>query len=80
MGRVRRSPFWHLPVWKWVLVLALLAGTFFLANRKPAVPAVKVELLPFTDSPPQWDGSYPYVSVSLINGDSGHISFKSSIS
>jgi YD repeat-containing protein len=40
---------------------------------------VKVELLPFTDSPPAWDGSYPYVVISPISGSSP-VKFKASIS
>jgi YD repeat-containing protein len=40
---------------------------------------VKVELLPFTDSPPAWDGSYPYVVISPVSG-SHPVKFKTSIS
>jgi YD repeat-containing protein len=36
--------------------------------------------LPFTDSPPAWDGAYPYVSISLIDSGSGHFTFKTFIS
>lgn len=31
---------------------------------KPDSPPIKVELLPFTESPPAWDGSYPYLVIS----------------
>jgi YD repeat-containing protein len=40
---------------------------------------VKVELLPFTDSPPEWDGAYPYVVISPISGSSP-FKFETSIS
>lgn len=62
------------------MVLVLLGGAFVFAPRKTAAPPVKVELLPFTDSPPAWDGSYPYVSIVLIDAGSGLASFRSSIS
>jgi YD repeat-containing protein len=68
--------FWHPPLWKWALFVALIAcsaGLFF-APRRP----VKVELLPFADSPPAWDGSYPYVVISSIPG-SNPAKFKTSI-
>jgi YD repeat-containing protein len=38
-----------------------------------------VELLPFTDSPPAWNGSYPYLVISPVDLDSDHVKFKSSI-
>jgi YD repeat-containing protein len=38
-----------------------------------------VELLPFTDSPPAWDGSYPYVVISPVAGSSP-VTFTTSIS
>lgn len=48
--------------WKWgvVAVLVVVAAILW---RWP-VPSAKIELLPFTDSPPAWDGSYPYVVLS----------------
>jgi YD repeat-containing protein len=66
-------------LWKWALALALLACSVFLLLWRPAPRPVKVELLPFTDSPPAWDGSYPYVVISPISG-SGPVKFKTSIS
>lgn len=56
----------HPLAWKWGLfvVLIALATVFYFAPR----PATKVELLPFTDSPPAWDGSYPYVVISPVVG------------
>jgi YD repeat-containing protein len=70
--------FWRLPVWKWTVVLVLLAVTIVLARWKPAARPVKIELLPVTDSFPPWDGSYPSVVISVAS-DSGRIRFKSSI-
>jgi Domain of unknown function (DUF6531) len=42
-------------------------------------PPVKVELLPFTDSPPSWDGSYPYLVISPVGG-SAPVRFNAAIS
>ncbi len=75
-----RSGFWHPPVWKWIVFLVLIAGSAFLFFHKPPVRPVKVEILPFTDSPPAWDGSYPYLSTALVDVGTGHVSFKTSIS
>jgi YD repeat-containing protein len=66
-------------MWKWAVALALLACSVFLFLWKPAPRPVKVELLTFTDSPPAWDGSYPYVVISSISG-SIPVKFKTSIS
>jgi YD repeat-containing protein len=38
-----------------------------------------VELLPFTDSRPAWDGSFPNLAISLTDVSSGHAKFNSSI-
>jgi YD repeat-containing protein len=84
----RDGKFWRPPFWKWGVVLALVALAAFLFFRKPTARPVKVELLPFTDSPPAWDGSYPYLVVSPIidpKADSkakaatSRVKFKSSI-
>lgn len=73
-----RNKFWHPPLWKWALVLALIGcAEFLLLWTRPAGP-VNVELLPLTDSPPAWDGSQPYVVISLIDGSSP-AKFKNSI-
>lgn len=69
--------FWHPPLWKWGVVLALVAFSVYLFFRKPG--PVKVELLPFTDSPPAWDGSYPYLVISPFDLGSEHVKFKGSI-
>jgi YD repeat-containing protein len=60
--------FWHPPLWKWALLLGLIGCAEFLFLWNRPGPSEKVELLPFTDSPPAWDGSYPYVVVSPIAG------------
>jgi len=74
-----KKRFWHPPLWKWALVLGLLGCSEFLFLwRRPPDP-VKVELLPFTDSPPAWDGSQPWLVISPIFG-AGPIRFKTSIS
>lgn len=74
----RKKNFWHPPLWKWVLVLGLLGcAEFLFLWRRPAAP-VKVELLPFTDSPPAWDGSQPWMVISPIAGD-GPIRFRAAI-
>ena len=64
-------------IWKWALfaVLIIVAAAI---HWWPA-PPVKVELLPFSDTPPAWDGSYPYVVISPVAG-SGPLKFQSSIS
>jgi YD repeat-containing protein len=71
--------FWHPPAWKWGLVLLLLAAAAILLFRKPSVRPVKVELLPFTDQPPAWDGAYPYMVISPANAGRDPVDFKSSI-
>lgn len=75
---VEQSQFWRPPAWKWGLFLVLAGCSAFLLVWKPAPRAVKVELLPFTDSPPAWNGSYPYLVISPNLG-SEHAEFKSSI-
>ena len=62
------------------MVLVLVACSVFLVFRISATHAAKkVELLPFTDSPPAWDGSYPYLIISPIDSATKHLNFKSSI-
>lgn len=73
----RKSKFWHPPLWKWGVVAVLIAcsaAVFLWPARR-----VKVELLPFTDSPPAWDGSYPYVVISPV-AESSPLKFNTSIS
>ena len=70
-----KKKFWHPPLWKWALVLALLGCAEFAFFWKPAA---RVELLPFTDSPPAWDGSQPWLVISPISG-TGPIRFETSI-
>ncbi|MCU1301383.1 MAG: hypothetical protein JWQ87_1667 [Candidatus Sulfotelmatobacter sp.] len=61
------------------MVLALLGLSVFLFLYRPAAHPVKVELLPFTDSPPAWDGSYPYLVISLVSS-SNPVKFSATIS
>lgn len=73
-----KTKFWHPPLWKWALVLALLGCAEFLFLWNRPAPPVKVELLPFTDSPPAWDGSQPWLVISPTAGSSP-IRYKASI-
>jgi hypothetical protein len=77
-GAVLQSGFWHPPAWKWVLALALFACSILLAFQKPS-GSLKVELLPFPDSPLEWNESYPYLIVSPIDAGSEHPKFESCI-
>jgi YD repeat-containing protein len=42
-------------------------------------PPIRVELLPFSDTPPAWDGSYPYLAISVLPGKNKP-QFKSTVS
>lgn len=77
---VKDSHFWQPPLWKWGVLLVLSGCAVFLLVWKPATHAAKVELLPFTDSPPAWNGAYPFVTISPVDPASGPVEFKSSIS
>lgn len=66
----QENEFWHPPLWKWGLVVVLVACCVFLLLWRPSPRPVQVELLPFTDSPPAWDGSYPYAMISPVSGSS----------
>jgi YD repeat-containing protein len=72
----KRKSFWRPPLWKWGLFLLLIGCSVGLFLWKPRV---KVELLPFNDSPPAWDGSQPWLVISPISG-SRPVRFKTSIS
>ena len=76
---LQKNKFWHPSLWNWGLVLTLVACSAFLYLWRPSPRPVKVELLPFTDSPPEWDGSFPYVMISPIAGSSP-LKFETSIS
>jgi YD repeat-containing protein len=79
----RKEEFWRPPLWKWGVVLVLFACSAVLLFRKPTVRPLRVELLPFTDSPPAWDGAYPYLVVTPIavsDRGAAPVKFKSSIS
>ena len=53
-------------LWKWTLV-ALLVSLAAIIWWWPARPT-QVELLPFSDVPPAWDGSQPWLIISPISG------------
>jgi YD repeat-containing protein len=72
----RRLPF----IWKWILVAILVACAAFLAFYNPRPRSIQVELLPFTDSPPAWDGSYPFVTIKVINPETNPPKFETAIS
>jgi YD repeat-containing protein len=74
-----KGKFWHSPLWKWVVVLALLCCSAFLLVAKLPSRLLKVELLPFSTSPPGWDGSQPWVVITPIAAP-GRLRFKVSIS
>ena len=76
---MEKSRFWRPPAWKWLLLLILLAGAGFLRSWKPSTPPVKVELLPFTDSRPAWNGAYSYLTISPIDVKTDQAKFESSI-
>jgi YD repeat-containing protein len=64
-------------IWTWTLFAALIVAAAAI-HLWPA-PPLKVELLPFSDTPPAWDGSYPYLIISPVAG-SKKPEFKSAIS
>ena len=68
--------FWHPPLWKWGIFLALIACStvLFFSPRLHG----KIELLPYSDTPPAWDGSYPYTVISALP-ESGPTKFRASI-
>jgi len=69
--------FWRPPLWKWGVFLGLVYCLVLLILWKRPARPVKVELLPFTDAPPAWDGSHPYLTISVVSG-SHPIRFNSS--
>jgi len=68
----RRPPAWH-----WVLLVSAIAFLVWILGT--GYFSARVELLPFTDSPPAWNGSHPYSVVSMVDAGSDHVEFKSSI-
>ena len=61
-------------------IVVLCAAAVWLAYKVPlpkfsASPPPKVELLPFNDTPPAWDGSYPVLTVRFRNSDPRHYRF-----
>lgn len=67
--------FWRPPLWKWGVFLLLIAAALVELPRRPR-PA-KVELLPFSTTPPVWDGSQPWLIISPTSAT--HPAFKVSI-
>ena len=64
------------PAWTWTIfaLLLILSAVIWFWPKRP----LKVELLPFTNSPPAWDGSYPYLILAPVPG-SAPLKFQSSI-
>lgn len=63
-------------VWKWIVsaLLVVFAAAIWWwpprPARSPVNPApVKVELLPFSETPPAWDGSFPYLVITPTHQD-----------
>ena len=75
----RRNTFWQPPAWKWGLFFVLMVCSAYLFQWKRSALPVRVELLPLHESTPAWDGSYPYVLISLASGLKS-FAFKTSIS
>jgi|ERR1022692_406322 YD repeat-containing protein len=81
----RKEKFWRPPLWKWGVFLVLVACSAVLLFRKPTPRPLRVELLPFPDSPPSWDGAQPYlvvspVEASKIDAKAAQVRFNSSVS
>jgi len=57
----------------------LVVSAVLLLRWKPVERPVHVELLPFADSPPVWNGSYPYLTISPVDPETDHVTFKNSI-
>lgn len=53
-------------VWKWLLFVALIIAAA--AIHWWPTPPVKVELLPFSNNPPAWDGSQPHLIIETVPG------------
>jgi hypothetical protein len=74
--------FWKPPLWKCVIALILVGIAGWLWWHKPVLPpavqAVKIKFLPYSDSPPAWDGSYPYLVISPVSGS--RLKFNAAIS
>ena len=76
---MREYDFWHPSTWKWGLAIVLATFAAFLLVWKPVPRPVKVELLPFTESPPEWNGSYAYLTISPVDPGADHVEFKGSV-
>lgn len=69
--------FWRPPLWKWAVFIGLVCLALLITWHRPARPS-KLELLPFTDSPPAWDGSHPFLTIAQVAGSVPN-RFKSSV-
>lgn len=69
----------HSSLWKWGIFVVLLGASAFLLFYKPPRPDVKIELLPISESHPEWDGSYPYLIVDVTGSGTAHVQVKSSV-
>jgi YD repeat-containing protein len=69
---VRQSRSWQSQARKLGIFFVLTSCAAFLIFWRPPV---HVELLPFTDSPPEWDGSYPYLVIAAANPGSKRTAF-----
>jgi YD repeat-containing protein len=76
LDQPKKRDFWHPPVWKWALcaVLTVVAVAIFFWPAHP----VKVEVVPFSDTPPAWDGSQAWLIITPIT-QTNPIKFKSQI-
>jgi YD repeat-containing protein len=72
----RQSRVWHSMIWGLLLLAIFIA---FIVVWKAANRPAKVELLPFTESPPVWNGSHPYLVLSQVDLQFAPASFRSSI-
>ena len=73
-----RAEFSHSPLWKWGVLLLLVGVSAFLLIWKPSPRPVKVDL-PCSNSPPAWNGSYPFLTISPLDINAKDVQFKSSI-
>lgn len=76
---MRRSAFLNSSPLKWGVALLLFSCSAFLLLWKPAPRKLQVVLLPFTDVAPVWNGSYPFLTISLVDHESERNKFKGSV-
>jgi hypothetical protein len=60
-------------------IVVLCAAVVWLAYKAPlgstSKDPARVELLPFDNTPPSWDGAYPFVVIRQLNSDPRHPRF-----